>query len=136
MTRANATLTVEPDQTVWGLLDADERQEWLDDLIDAAASVGHVSAWNIEVGDASPEESPERYDWVGWEAEPEMTGDGSGDPDKHFITIRDPEGEEYALIVHRTVGGKFPLDGDVANEKIARADRIVAALNASLRGGN
>lgn len=133
MVRANATLTVEPDQNVWGLLDADERQEWLDDLIDAAASVGHVSAWNIEVGDASPEESPERYDWVGWEAEPETTGDGSGDPEKHFLTIRDPGGEEYAVIVHRTVGGKYPLDGPLAEQKCVNAQNIVDALNAQER---
>lgn len=133
MVQANATLTVEPDQSVWGLLDADERQEWLDDLIDAAASVGHVSAWNIEVGDASPEESPERYDWVGWEAEPEMTGDGSGDPEKHFLTIRDPGGEEHAVIVHRTVGGKYPLDGPLAEQKCVNAQNIVDALNAQER---
>lgn len=70
-----------------------------------------------------------RFDWVGWEAEPETTGDGSGDPEKHFLTIRDPHGEEYALIVHRTVGGRYPLDGALASEKVARADAIVAALN-------
>lgn len=72
------------------------------------------------------------YDWVGWEAEPETTGDGSGDPEKYFITIRDPLGEEFALIAHRVCGGSYPLDSDLAKEKVSRARLIVAALNAFL----
>ena len=60
-----------------------------------------------------PVQRPPRFDWWGWAPEPDTTGDGSGDPDKHFITIVD-DGEEMAVIVHRTVGGKYPLDGRVA----------------------
>lgn len=133
MTRARATLTVEPDAHAWASLDATQRQEWLDELIDAAADLGHVSHWTIDSGNERAEEPPEQYGWVGWEAEPEMTGDGSGDPEKHFLTIRDPGGEEYAVIVHRTVGGKYPLDGPLAEQKCVNAQNIVDALNAQER---
>ena len=78
-----------------------------------------------ELLDATP---VAEFGWYGWEAEPDMTGDGSGDPDKYFITIT-KGGEEYALIVHRTVGGKYPLDGDVAIQKTYQAEHIVNALN-------
>lgn len=97
------------------------------------AQLGHVSHWTIDSGNERAEEPPEQYDWVGWEAEPEMTGDGSGDPEKHFLTIRDPGGEEYAVIVHRTVGGKCPLDGPLAEQKCVNAQNIVDALNAQER---
>jgi hypothetical protein len=69
------------------------------------------------------------FTWTEWEPETALTGDGSGDPDKYILTIRDPEGEEYATIVHRTEGGLFPLDGLVAKEKEQRAVTIVAALD-------
>lgn len=71
----------------------------------------------------------DKFRWTGWERETEMTGDGSGDPDKYLITILDPEGEEYAHIVHRTAGGMFPLDGVIAKKKEERAVQITAALN-------
>jgi len=69
------------------------------------------------------------YRWVDFEPEPDITGDGSGDPEKFFITILDPDGEEYACIVHRIVGGRFPINGDLADEKRGRAQKIVDALN-------
>jgi hypothetical protein len=70
-----------------------------------------------------------RFTWTDWERETELTGDGSGDPGKYFLIIRDPDGEEYACILHRTEGGRFPLDGEIAKEKEKRATMIVAALN-------
>lgn len=71
-----------------------------------------------------------RYSWTGWECDTDMSGDGSGDPDRYLLTVRDPEGEEYAHIVHRTNGGTYPIDGPMAREKEGRAQRIVDALNA------
>ena len=123
MTHVNLTVQT-PD---WEKRTPEERRAWTLALDRAVTNLGQITAWAVE-GVPGDEESPQ-FDWVGWEAEPEMTGDGSGDPEKHFLTIRDPAGEELALIVHRTVGGKFPLDGEVANEKITSADMIVAALN-------
>ena len=76
------------------------------------------------------------FAWYDFEAEPDMTFDGSGDPETHYITIAtvDPidgsMGDEWAVICHRICGGKYPLDGDLANEKRARAQAIVDALNA------
>lgn len=69
------------------------------------------------------------FGWTDFESEPGLLGDGSGDPGKYILTITDPEGEEFATIVHRTWDGKFPLHGEVAQEKRARAERIVSALN-------
>lgn len=68
------------------------------------------------------------YTWTGWEAEV----DNDNDDDRvgvYYLTIRDPAGEEYAVIMHRTVGDRYPLDGDVAQEKVRRATRMVDALN-------
>ena len=67
------------------------------------------------------------YAWTDFESEPEMTVDGSGDPDTYHLTITH-WGEEYATITHRTVGGEYPLDGDEANAKRERAEHIVKAL--------
>lgn len=67
------------------------------------------------------------YAWTDFEPETEMTGDGSGDPDKYILTIWH-YGEEYATIVHRTCNGLYPLDGDIANEKRARAGMIVNSI--------
>lgn len=53
-------------------------------------------------------------------------------PDKHYITILDEVGEEFAIIVHRTCGGDYPLDGAVAEVKRGRAQMLVDALNATL----
>lgn len=74
-----------------------------------------------------------RCAWSGWTPEPEVTGDGSGDPDKHFITVW-VDGSEVCVIVHRTCGGKFPLDGVVARWKQHNAEVIVGALNAAHDG--
>ena len=65
------------------------------------------------------------YMWSGWDE------DDSTDeiPDKYIITIWTPGEEEMAVIVHRTCDGKYPLDGDVANEKLLNAQQIVDALN-------
>jgi len=65
-----------------------------------------------------------RYAWQDFEE------DQSTDavPDKYVLTITE-DGEEYATIVHRTVGGKYPLDGEMARHKRARAERIVFLLN-------
>lgn len=123
MTHVNLTVQT-PD---WETKTPEERRAWSLALDQAVTNLGQITAWAVE--GVPGDEEPPQYDWVGWEVEPEMTGDGSGDPDKNFITIRDPGGEEYALIVHRTVGGKYPLDGDLANEGVARAEHIVAALN-------
>lgn len=72
--------------------------------------------------------------WYDFEPEPDGTGDGSGDPDKHILTIAVVEkdgsmGDEIAVIVHRTCDGKYPIDGVLANEKRRHAEVIVAALN-------
>lgn len=70
------------------------------------------------------------YGWFGWDAETDM-----GNPDDrqevYHLTITDPDGEEYATITHRLCGGKYPLDGDVAQRKVRQAEHIVAALNAT-----
>lgn len=52
--------------------------------------------------------------------------------DPWFLTILDPDNEEYAIIIHRTCNGRFPLDGELANSKVRRAHRIMNALNATL----
>lgn len=70
------------------------------------------------------------FEWTDFEPESQTTGDGSGDPDKHILTILDPEGEEYATIVHRVCGGKYPIDGPLAEEKRQRAQHLVETLNA------
>lgn len=72
--------------------------------------------------------------WNDFEREPEMTGDGSGDWDTWYLTIRDERGEEVAVICHRTVGGKFPIDGEVADRKRRNAQVIVDALNENRHG--
>jgi hypothetical protein len=68
------------------------------------------------------------FGWWDFDAEPDVTGDGSGDPDKFFITIT-AHGEEFASIVHRTCGDKYPLNGELAKQKRENAEFIVAALN-------
>lgn len=78
----------------------------------------------------------QRFDWLGWTAETENGNDDDREG-VYYLTIT-CDGEECATILHRTVGGKFPLDGDVAKAKVAMARRIAAALNASeaiLRAG-
>lgn len=72
--------------------------------------------------------------WYDFEPEPDITGDGSGDPDTHYLTIavveRDgSKGDEIAVICHRTCDGKYPIDGILANEKRRHAQTVVDALN-------
>lgn len=82
--------------------------------------------------------------WLDFEPEPDTTGDGEGDPNKHILTIADGLGtndwpEEIAVIVHRTCPDengvhKFPIDGELANQKRRNAQVIVDALNANHGG--
>ena len=66
------------------------------------------------------------YSWYDFECDADMAG--GGDPEKFFLTIA-KDGEEYAVIVHRVCGGKYPLDGDIAEQKRKDAQYIVDALN-------
>lgn len=74
----------------------------------------------------------------GFAPEPELTGDGEGDPEKHIIIIalrdrNDPsDWEEWMVIVHRICGGKFPIDGELAQEKEVRAQVICDVLNGKM----
>ena len=65
-----------------------------------------------------------RYDWIDFEE------DDSTDavPDKFVLIIRQDEAE-FATIIHRTVGGKYPINGELAEQKRRNAELIVAALN-------
>ncbi len=85
-----------------------------------------VSDTDPDNGEDEAEEFPEVYHWLGWESEADFE---PGRPDTYFLTICHPDGEEYAVIIHRTVGGQFPLDGGVAKRKEANAQAIVDALN-------
>jgi len=66
------------------------------------------------------------YSWIDFEE------DWSTDQikDKFILTILDPEGEEFASIVHRA-SNEFPIDGDLAEQKRDNAQKIVDALNRS-----
>ena len=77
----------------------------------------------------SIEDSEEpRYGW--WDFE-----QGDSTPAGYFyITIINPEGDEFATIVHRA-SAQYPIDGDVANEKRKNAQYIVDALNTAEFGG-
>lgn len=72
-----------------------------------------------------------RFGWTDWQSEEEELG-SDGRAGVYWLEIFGPDEEEYAVIIHRTVGGQFPLDGTVAKEKEARAQKIVDALNATL----
>lgn len=90
-----------------------------------------VDVWNSNQETPTGVE-PGQYGWIDFE---HMETDE--DPERFYIEIfsTDQNGryeEEIAVICHRTVGGKFPLDGDVANGKREQAQRIVDALNATL----
>lgn len=124
MTHVNLTVQV-PD---WEGKTPEERRAWSLTLDQTVTNLGQITSWAVE-GVPGDEESPQ-YGWNDFEPEPGMTGDGSGDPEKHFLTIVDPDGEEYASIVHRTAGGRFPIDGPVAEQKRRNAQNIVDALNA------
>lgn len=96
------------------------------DALDAHLSAGGTppEAWR-EGPDAPAEDSD--YSWHGWEADEERPG-------VFLLTIEDPDGEEYATIVHRVCDGLlYPLNGEVALAKMQRADHIVATLNRNTR---
>jgi len=70
------------------------------------------------------------YGWIDFDVD-ESTDEV---PDKYvlFIGTWDTSGsydEEVAVMVHRTVGGMYPLDGEIANRKRRMAQRIVDLLN-------
>lgn len=66
--------------------------------------------------------------WFDFESEPGMTGDGSGDPETHYLTIANTDGDELAVICHRVCRGEYPIDGPLAEHKRAIAQHIVDAL--------
>jgi hypothetical protein len=66
------------------------------------------------------------YDWTFWEKETDLDNDDDRE-NVYYLTITE-NGEEYAVIIHRA-SEQFPIDGDVANAKILRAQQIVEALN-------
>ena len=75
----------------------------------------------------------DRYGWIDFA---HMEQDD--DPERFYIEIysTDDAGyyeDEVAVICHRLVGGKYPLDGDVAAQKRANAQMIVDALNTVAR---
>jgi hypothetical protein len=72
------------------------------------------------------------YGFTGWEAEADLGNDDDREG-VHYLTITDPDGEEYAVIVHRVCDGRYPLDGPGAQSKVRRAEHIVAALNRDVR---
>lgn len=69
--------------------------------------------------------------WIDFEPETDTTGDGSGDLDKYILTITNDAGDEVAVIVHRTCGGKYPLDGEVADRKRHNAKLIVQTMRST-----
>lgn len=71
-----------------------------------------------------------KYGWTDWQSEYEELG-SDGREGVYWIEIFEEDEGEIACIIHRTVDGKFPLDGPVAKEKEARAQMIVDALNAA-----
>lgn len=124
----------------WFLIDGDGTPlDTFDVLADALAEYGfeRVSPWT---DDSMP-------DWK-WGAALEGSADvvaekryafhdfdldDSSDaiPHKYVLEIEDLHtGDEVAVIVHRTEGGRFPLDGHVAEKKRRNARMIVDALNA------
>lgn len=89
----------------------------------AAIIASEDTAPALDQGD----ESEGGYDFTDWQSEAAGTADGR--EGVHYIEIRDPDGEEAAIIVHRTIDGQFPLDGPAAAAKMQLAETIVDALN-------
>jgi hypothetical protein len=73
---------------------------------------------------------PGEYLWFDFEPETVLSGDGSGDPQTYYLTIADPDGEEIAVICHRT-SPDHPIDGQLANLKRLNAQWIVDTLNST-----
>ena len=56
------------------------------------------------VSDSDPDNEPEdKFTWSDWQSEEDELG-SDGRVGVYWIEISDPNGEEYAVIVHRTVG--------------------------------
>ena len=72
---------------------------------------------------------PARYTSTYWQHEADLPQGREG---VYFLQILDPEGEEYAVIIHQTWDGMYPIGGKMANEKLERANHICEALNAAL----
>lgn len=73
----------------------------------------------------------DHYSWHGWDSGEDVD---PPEPDKQWITITE-DGEEYAVIVLRTGHFNRRSDVDRAERRLeARAERIVAALNAHQEG--
>lgn len=70
-----------------------------------------------------------RFAWIDFEPEPETTGDGSGDPSVHYLTIYE-NGEEMATITHRFGLLGERMDASEVERKQKNAERIVEALRA------
>lgn len=71
------------------------------------------------------------WHWSDFEPEPDLTGDGSGDPNKHYLTVwygKDDNFDEMFLMVHRA-SDTFPIDGMLANHKRRLAEWLVDHLN-------
>ncbi len=89
-----------------------------------------TDVWNANK-ETSTGVEPGQYGWIDFA---HMESDEN--PERFYIEIFSTDengeyGEEVAVICHRLVGGRFPLDGDVANSKRERAQHIVDTLNAS-----
>jgi hypothetical protein len=98
------------------------------DRVILAADLLHMDP-DVLLSKLDPDAPPnDTYTWIGWESEADLGNDDDRD-DVYYITIINPEGDEYAIIVHRTCDGKYPLDGPGAQSKVRRAEHIVAALN-------
>lgn len=85
------------------------------------------------------------YTFADFESETVTTSGVIADPDKHILSIgrTDPdedspyaEGEEVAVIVHRTADGRHPLDGVTAEAKRERARRLCDILNGFRKPAN
>jgi hypothetical protein len=128
--------TVDPNRTLAAMRAALTAGDWTEVADQAQALDYHLSAGGNppEAWREGPDAPAIGYVWVGWEAETDLGNDDDRD-DVYHLTITDPDGEEYATITHRTCGGKYPLNGEVAMGKMHRAERIVSALNGSWREG-
>lgn len=97
------------------------------DLITEHIKDFDFQSWDF-IGDIIFKE-PVRYTSTYWQHEAELSEGREG---VYFVQILDPEGEEYAVIIHRTDNGQFPIGGREANDKLERANKICEALNATL----
>lgn len=84
-------------------------------------------SWDL-IGTVTIKE-PSRYTSTYWQHEADLPEGREG---VYFLQILDPEGEEYAVIIHQTWGGMYPIGGRISNEKLERANHICEALNATL----